>query len=72
MYLRHEPKNTLIYLTVKIVRDGIELNGLLAGLTRREDMTKFRAVELNMVGQASRLSHARQRRLDVNVTRLLP
>ena len=42
--------NTLISLTVMIVREGRQLNGFLAfGLARREDVSKLRAVELNMV-----------------------
>ena len=42
--------NTLTSLTVMIVREGGQLNGFLAvGLARREDASKLRAVELNMV-----------------------
>jgi hypothetical protein len=42
-------KNTLISLTVMIVRARRRLNGFLAGLARREDASKLRAVVLNMV-----------------------
>ena len=42
-------KNTLISLTVMIVREGRQLNGFLAvNLARREDASKLRVV-LNMV-----------------------
>ena len=62
-------KNTLISLTVTIVRDGRQLNGFLAGLARREDASKLRAVEMNIVmvgdGQANRLSHARRCQRDL-------
>lgn len=45
-------KNTLTSLTVMIVREGRILNGFLAvGLARREDASKLRAVELNMVSK---------------------
>ena len=43
-------KNTLTSLTVIIVREGRQLNGFLpTGFARREDTSKLRAVELNMV-----------------------
>ena len=41
-------KNTLTSLTVMMVREGRQLNGFLAGLARREDASKLRAVVLNM------------------------
>ena len=43
-------KITLTSLTVMILREERQLNGFLAtGLARREDASKLRAVELNMV-----------------------
>ena len=42
-------KITLISLTVMIVRVIRLLKGFLAGLARREDASKLRAVVLNMV-----------------------
>ena len=42
--------NTLMSLTVTTDREGWQLNAFLAfGLARREDVTKLRAVGLNMV-----------------------
>ena len=52
-------KNTLISLTVMMLREERQLNGFLAGLARREDASRLRAVVLNMV-MVSRLSHARR------------
>ena len=41
---------TLTSLTVMMVREARRLNGFFAtGFTRREDASKLRAVELNMV-----------------------
>jgi hypothetical protein len=43
-------KNTLTSLTVMTVREERQLNGFLAtGFARREDASKLRAVELNIV-----------------------
>lgn len=42
-------KNTLVSLTVMMVREERQLNGFLAGLARKEDASKLRAEVLNMV-----------------------
>jgi hypothetical protein len=42
-------KITLTSLTVMILREKRQLNGFLAGLARREDTSKLRAVVLNMI-----------------------
>ena len=43
-------KHTLTSLTVMIVREGRQFNGFLAtGFARKEDASKLRAVELNMI-----------------------